>query len=435
MKTLKANRQWDQHSCGKKQAGAILIMFTVGLFALLAVAAMALDGSHLLLSKSRLQNIADASALNGAKILQDGGSLVDARIAAVVIANQNLAFTQNGELKQGIDLSFPDYTSTQVTANIAVEFSISPDPFIPVLDESSKYVRVRIENVGLNNFLADMLGFNKVVRSSAVAGRSTDIECNSKLIPMMVCAEEVEDADGNIIGYEAPPTLELYVMKIGSKQGDPIGPGNFQLLDLGISPSETTLKEALAGGYDANICVNPGDEVETEPGNKVGPVAAGLNMRLGVQTPGQGNMSEETYPPDVNTCQGAMVVPNADGTLPDGASDEAYRFTSYDQSLVDLVDNCDSGELDLSVGVGGRREMEVVIGICDGITNGSNTITVIDTGCFFMTQEVLHTGTEAYVIGEYAATCSGAGNASLDPTLVSDSSTIVLFRDPDSPDS
>ena len=413
-----------------RQSGAILIMFTIGLFALLAVAALAIDGSHLLLSKSRLQNIVDSSALNSAKTLTEGGSLYDSRQAAIVLLQQNLAFAQNHELSAGIDVAATDFNNTQVTSNIVIEFSQLPDPFVPILDEDSEYVRVIVESVSLNNFVADLFSFNKVVRASAVAGRSTDIACNSKLIPMMVCAEQLPDNS-----YVAPPTLELYVMKIGSKQNDTLGPGNFQLLDLGVSPSDTTLKEALAGGYSAEVCVNPGDTVDTMPGNKVGPVAAGLNMRLGIATPGQGNMSEETYPPDINTCVGTPIVPDQDSNIPTGSEDGAYRFSAYEHSLTGLVDQCLSGEANFIGGVSSRREMEVVIGICDGTTNGANTVEVVTTGCFFLTQEVLHQGNNAYVIGEYAASCAGAGHASLDPTLESFSNTIVLFRDPDSPDS
>ncbi len=426
-----------KYSTVGKQTGAILILFTIGLFALIAVSALAIDSSHLLLNKSRLQNTVDASALSAAKVLQDGGSLLDARTAAVAIINQNLAFNQNFELRNGITTASPDYNATQVTENIIVEFSSGPDPFIATLDESNEFVRVRIENVDLDNFLAGIVGFDKNVRSSAVAGRSTHIPCNRKLVPMMVCAVEVPDPDnpGEMI-WGAPPALELYVMKISSQQNDTLGPGNFQLLDLGVSPSDTTLKEAMAGGYNGDVCVEEGDFVETKTGNNVGPVAAGLNMRLGIDTPGQGNLDETLYPPDINTCEGERITLQDDDSIAPADASEAYRFTEYANMDEGAIHNCDIGGIDHTALVGGgRRELEVVIGVCDGSTNGHNTLEVVDTGCFFLTQEVSHQGNLAYVIGEFAATCSGSGNASLDPLWESDSATIVLYRDPDSPDS
>ncbi len=170
-----------------KQRGAMLVMFTIGLFSLLAVAALALDSGHMLLDKGRLQNAADSSALYAGKVLQGGGSLYEAREAATTILIENFQFSENADLDTSISLLSPDYNSTQVTTNIFIEFSEWPDPFIPVFDEGSKYVRVRIENVGLNNFVAQILNFNKVVRASAVAGKSTDIECLDRVVPLMVC--------------------------------------------------------------------------------------------------------------------------------------------------------------------------------------------------------------------------------------------------------
>jgi len=420
----------QQHFSSRKQSGAMLIMFTIGLFSLLAVTALAIDGSHLLLSKSRLQNIVDSSALNSAKKISDGGSLFDARQAAVALIEQNLAFNQNRGLLQNINLAAADYNSTQVSENIVIEFSELPDPFMPSLAPANQYVRVRIESVNLPNFLADVLGFNKDVRASAVAGPSTDIACNTKLVPMMVCADQLPDGT-----YVAPPALELYVMKLSSQEDDTLGPGNFQLLDYGVSNSEITTKEALAGGYNSAVCVSPGDLVDTLPGNKVNDVAAGLNMRLGIQTPGQGNMSEYDYPPDVNTCVGTPIAPDDSGNIAATDAAAAYRFSAYQNSLTGAGSQCLSGGLDLDGGVGGRREMEVVIGKCDGLTNGKQAIEVIDTGCFLLTQEVEHKGNKDYVIGEFSATCSGAGNASLEPTHKGETHTIVLYRDPDSPDS
>ena len=51
-------------SCGPgRQTGAALIMVAVGLIAILAVAGLALDGGHVMLNKSRLQNAVDAAAI------------------------------------------------------------------------------------------------------------------------------------------------------------------------------------------------------------------------------------------------------------------------------------------------------------------------------------------------------------------------------------
>ena len=425
-----------------KQGGAILVMFTIGLFSLLAVAALALDGGHLLLNKGRLQSAVDSSALYAAKILQDDGSLYDAREAATLILIQNLGFEENSELDSSVDLSSPDYNATQVTANIFIEFSLWPDPFIPVFDETSKYVRIRVENVGLNNFFAQILNFDKKVRASAVAGKSTDIECLNRVVPMMVCGLNT-DPDFTITDpisgdiTQAPfglPLKTLYVMKTGSNQGTAIGPGNFQLLRLDGSSGGADIRRALAGEFTPGACVGPGDEVNTEPGNTVGPVVQGLNTRFG-QWQGGGVNSDE-HPRDFNICQGDRVEVDNDGVIIPFSGGEA-EYSHQDYLDGDEFNHCDTGDItsDSSIAAGGRRELPVVIGICDGITNGANTITSLGTGCFFLTQDISQQGNEAHVVGEFVRVCSSAGSASLDPNFVSNTSTIVLYRDPDSPDS
>jgi hypothetical protein len=418
----------------RREAGAILVMFTIGLLAILAVAAMALDGSHMLLSKGRLQNAVDASALHAAKILDNGATLAEAREAAVTMLAHNLAYQENNELETNVSFSPANFNSTQVTTNIAVEFSTLPYPFTPVTVEGSQYVRIRVENIGLDNYLAQLLSFNKRVRASAVAGRSTDLACNNKLVPLLVCAINddpdftVPDANGNPI--PAPYGIEtnkLFAMKSGSSQAQnpAIGPGNFQLLALdGVGGS--VVRKSLAGEYSTDQCIGLGDMVTTAPGGKVGPVAQGLNTRFGQYQGGGVNPTD--HPRDRNICQGERVNLNADGDI-DNPNAAFYSFGQY------VTDEGPSACIDNTIEINHRREMPVVIGVCNGLTNGQNNIEVKTTGCFFLVQDVDQGGQESFVIGQFVTECSGTGNASTDPDFISNNHTIVLYRDPDSPDS
>ncbi|WP_239473251.1 pilus assembly protein TadG-related protein [Shewanella algidipiscicola] len=418
----------------RRQRGAILVMFTIGLFSLLAVAALALDGGHMLLSKGRLQNAVDASALHAAKALDSGATLAQARQAAVSMLSQNLAFKENNELETNISFSPADYSINDVTSNISIEFSVLPDPFIPVAIEGSEYVRVKVENVGLDNFLAQLFSFNKRVRASAVAGRSTDITCNNKLVPLLVCAVN-DDPDYTVTdpnGNEVPApygivTNSLYAMKSGSAQANApaIGPGNFQLLALD-GTGANILRTSLAGGFSPNTCVGSGDMVPTEPGNSVGPVSQGLNTRFG-QWQG-GGLNSTDHPRDRNICQGERITLDRDGNIENPNAD----FYSH----ADYVADTDSNScIDNSIDANNRREMPVVIGVCDGLSNGRNNIEVKTTGCFFLVQDVDNGGQESFVVGEFITECPGTGNASVDPDFVSNNYTIVLYKDPDSPDS
>ena len=52
-----------------RQRGIVIPIVVIGLVALLGVAGMALDGSHALGNKTRMQNTVDAAALSAAKVL------------------------------------------------------------------------------------------------------------------------------------------------------------------------------------------------------------------------------------------------------------------------------------------------------------------------------------------------------------------------------
>ncbi|GIU21327.1 MULTISPECIES: Tad domain-containing protein [unclassified Shewanella] len=422
----------------KKQSGAIIIMFTIGLFAIVAVAALAVDSSHMLLNKGRLQNAVDSAALSAAKKLQDGGSLYEARQNVISILSQNLGHSENNEILDVVTLSTPDYNDSQVTEHVSVEFSATPDPFIPGADETYEYVRVSVEDVGLNNFLAEILNFDKKVRASAVAGRSTDIECLNKVVPLLVCGD-MSQPDDYGMGHGG-----LYVMKIGSKQkpSDPditLGPGNFQLLDLG-GPGGKGIEQGLAGEYSPGACVGVGQTVPTEPGNKVGPVASGLNTRFG-EWPNGNSLNSTDHPRDLNTCEGDKLLVDSEASITNPTA-EYYSYAAYygqdaSENPVSHDTFCKSGNIlePSTTTKADRRKLPVVIGDCTGKINGKNVVTVKSIGCFFLTQKVEHTGNTSIIIGEYISECGSSGNASLDPDFESDNFTIVLYRDPGSPDS
>ena len=54
----------------QRQRGAVIVLVVIALAAMLLMAALALDGGHMLVNKTRLQNAVDAAALSGAKTLQ-----------------------------------------------------------------------------------------------------------------------------------------------------------------------------------------------------------------------------------------------------------------------------------------------------------------------------------------------------------------------------
>ena len=60
----------------KRQRGAVIVLIVIAMLSMLLMAALALDGSHMLVNKTRLQNAVDAAALSGAKTLLQVGAFV-----------------------------------------------------------------------------------------------------------------------------------------------------------------------------------------------------------------------------------------------------------------------------------------------------------------------------------------------------------------------
>ncbi len=436
-----------------KQRGNILVLFTLGIFVILGMAALALDGGHIMLNKNRLQNYVDAAALHAAKTLDTGGSHAEARSAVVEMLTTNLAHGDAFEIANGVSpLPAPGtvLTSNTITAQVSVDFSLRPDPFTSSTDTAARYVMVRVIDVELNGFFAGLFGLDKEVSASAVAGPSTAITfCSNDLVPMMICGDSSQTAETNF-GLGAG---ELLALKIDADPNSPIGPGNFQLIELDGLSGANDLRYAMAGADASEYsCFSPGvgnASVPTQPGNVVGPVADGLNTRFG-DYHGTMKGEETSYPRDQNNCEGNLIDFDEDGNVvipqkdnDDGTtSDDYYTYQNYLDDISAQACNTSSTYIRQGDYIDPdsnntvkphRREIRVVIGDCgDGSINGSNNVDFLGFGCFFLTQQVAHTGNEAYVVGEFNEVCSGTGT----PSGVAEDNpgpyTIVLYHVPGS---
>src|SRR3990167_3022677 len=275
-----------------RQRGAVMVLVVIALASILLMGALALDGGHMMLNKTRLQNAVDAAALSGAKTLSQVSGVPTGYLTAVAAARDTLASNAyadgNGELADAVDT--PGFV-------INVEFSDSVyGPFFnPPVSTDPLYVRVSVPDYPLVGFLwnvVNMFGsgdLEKAVAAIATAGPSPSAN-PCRIEPILVCGDptQYDPANGNFWGYGFG---DLEVLKSAAGNEPAIGPGNFQLLRLDGATGANDLRDALAGGIDK--CNVVGEEAETEPGNTVGPVAQGLNTRLGVYS---GNMSAADYP-------------------------------------------------------------------------------------------------------------------------------------------
>ena len=257
---------------GVRQKGVIMVLVTIAMLMMLGIVGMALDGAHGMLSKSRLQNTVDAAALSAAKTLdQTAGDTTLASAEALAMFGENASAAGNGEIRSSYDGG---------DVQLSIQFSNTLLPFVPGT-VPAQYVRVRATNLRLPGWFIPVMGFSeKVVGASAVAGPSPTLEEICNITPMMVCGDPAAAAAGDpFYGYQVGQPQVLKTSTSGGGNFE-VGPGNFQLVRLDGASGAADIRRALAGDFGA--CLSLDEEINTEPGNSVGPVVQGINTRLGV---------------------------------------------------------------------------------------------------------------------------------------------------------
>lgn len=417
-----------------RQHGSVMVLIVVAMASMLLMAALALDGSHMLVNKTRLQSAVDAAALSGAKTLQQvmgsGNASSLTQDAARDTFRRNADAAGNGELAGVLGDNLGAFVTIELSASVYGPFSF-PGPV------DARYVRVSVAEFPLTGFFWGMLqafgnAVDKEVAAIATAGPSPTSPCN--IAPLMVCGNPNQhDPDaGTFWGYQFG---NLEVLK-GSAGSDPsIGPGNFQLIRLGDSAGGAAVREALAGGVEQ--CNSVGEAVETEPGNTVGPVAQGFNTRFGQYAGAMANSASE-YPADLVTDHSAPLMTYNDSTAQaeyqgetvissDGnlstASAALLDYNDWQQRVADCPNGCRSD------GVFERRMLKIVLGDCTGSSGGQTSVPVLGFGCFFLVQPLPNgAGNEAQIFGQFISECEGDNVPDIDPVDDSGPQIIQLFK-------
>jgi len=438
----------------KGQRGAVLVLVAVAMLALLAMAGLALDGGHLLLNKTRLQNAVDAAALSAARTIADypkdtavATLHAAAEASALAAFLSNLGLEDNGELN---DAYAGGGTPLQV------QFSTTLNPFVDSAT-ALPYVRVIAQDLPLDVWFLQVVGYtDKQVSASAVAGPIVLNANTCDILPILACGcdsggthtpDNPDDDCGSdtYFGYpdnddnDIDSLADLSAIKLAGGSGSDVGPGNFRLLRLD-GTGGSVLRNALAGVGDS--CADFGDDsaASTQPGNLSGPVREGLNTRLGIYRGEAIDPAEAPADPvttfDDNRLvlvgldeQGVPIINRKEGdpTSIDGLFDYADYLASPE-----YAGGCTEGEACR------RRELVLPIGDCTGSTSGtSEDVHVYSVGCFFLMQDVQE-GSDAEVFGQFfteSEGCDAIGTFTSTPTPDPGPFKIVLFRDTDSGDS
>jgi len=419
----------------RAQKGVVAIFATLAMVVLIGAGALALDVGNLILSKGKLQNLVDSAALSAAKAIASGGDQAAAILAGNEAINNNLILDGFGSMTiDGTDIHY--------------EFSESLPFDSSTSTTTSPYVRVRIEDVDVADYLVIIFNIDMSARSSAVAGPSSSLGGTCNIVPLSVCQGPDTGEDGsNISGYEQG---SLHVLKASLQNDSSIGAGNFMPMALydadgNLNKGADAYKKALAGDYDA--CLDFSNEtITSEPGNKVGPSLA-IDSRFFEDKIGNKTYYPDTHP-EYDKANPLQVITETDDSgvasyqttqapLDSGSYFEQYMNRYKNQSY----DAC----LDGSCGRYFRRILTVPIIDCDAIPKpGRTAVPFKGFACFFLVQPVSATnhvdksngqGNGSWIVGEFIKNCrNNTGEPGMAPNDKGPYK-IVLFNDPDSEDS
>ncbi len=404
----------------RHQRGIIVIFVAIGLVAMLATAALALDGAHGMINKTRLQNLVDAAALSAAKTLdQSNGNVTAAQTEALAMFTDNAGWQGNSEIQSAYSAG---------TLSVSVQFSNTLEPFVPG-SVPAQFVRVAATNLRLPGWFTTVVGMNeKVVGASAVSGPSPTLGRVCNIAPMMACGDASDPTDP-YFGYTPN---EPDILKTAAAGGNfQVGPGNFQLVRLPGSQGAADVRRALAGDYDACVETQAG-AIETEPGNTVGPLVQGINTRFGVYT-GPMNGTQSIYPPDVIVEQPApRLTYNAttDQVLYQGLPVDPNAITFFDHGDYESLLGNGPYAYPPPVGQFGRRILAMPVGDCTGTVNGQGTVPLLGVACIYLLQQAVQQGNQSHVYGQFVSECAVTGRPGPAPVSGPGPHIIQLYKDP-----
>jgi hypothetical protein len=290
--------------CLKKQRGAVAVVVGLTIVVLAGMVGLAIDGGHLYLTKTELQNASDGCALAASYNLTGSpaisqASFVEADAAGQTVGARNKVDFQNSNI---------------ATADITVEFATSLNgPWIKAVSNpsgSSKYVRCTLQRTGITPYLMQVMGFgDQTVKAMATATLApSQSNC---AVPMGLCTQT----------GGSPPEYGYvkgtwYGVDFKESGGNANYTGNFRWLDF--DPNSTT-PGCPGGGANEIACVMKGTGqcslpapitgscpktgANTPPGcvgqnGNVSKMEGAFNSRFGVYKDGGGNPNITDAPPD-----------------------------------------------------------------------------------------------------------------------------------------
>lgn len=237
-------------------SGAILLMAAILLIVLIGMAALAIDLGQLYIAKQRAQNVCDAAALAAIRHIDPARLGVTRPIAIEAAIDCALANNESGYWKvfetgtqvEGVSVSFPADDSVRTDADVPIDYAFA----------------------GIFGLKSGKAHAHAVARLMIVRSMSVDF------IPLGVCQSVAQNLE-----FGEPTILKSDSWRKQGNTDSFIGPGNFAPLVLpGDKKGGKDYENRLSGAKDDPVTLSIGDELETKPGNMVGPTDKGVSDRI-----------------------------------------------------------------------------------------------------------------------------------------------------------
>ncbi len=352
-------RPVEQAEKRRQERGSVLATSAIAMLAVLLAVGLGVDISRLYLTKTELQNAADAAALAGVSGLNGHEEGINDAVFRATNTFNKYEFNKTGVAIDPANVLF--------AVNLNGPYMSSSDAALA--PDYIRFVKVTTpaEPVGMS-FAAIVLGNTRNLSAEATAGFSVTVNVLCPWLPAFVL-----DDPANPIAPERTYTFRL-------APGGGLSPGNYQLL-APIQSGGSGDREGMATGV--NWCISVGTKVKTKPGVTAGAIRQGINTRFDIYSAG---MDPANYPPDTNIAEGI----------------------TYDQYADNLEFKAPSHP-----GTAGRRVVFIPIAAAPP-EEGRDEVTVTRFGVFFLKSSV-GGGNGGELQAEYITDTAFAGNSYYDP--------------------
>jgi Flp pilus assembly protein TadG len=245
------------------------------MLAILLAVGLGVDISRFYLTKTELQNAADAAALAAASALDTSPLGITKAVDRAVASMNNYDFNNT-------DVTFP---RANVLFATNLEGTYMDEGSAQAIADDIRFVKVTTPASPVPvSFAVSVLGNSKNLAATATAGLSVPLNRICNFLPVSVIDYGTPIEPGSTYTFRAGPT--------GS-----VSPGNYQILAV-AGEGGKDVRVGIAAGVDR--CAVPGEEyaIDTKPGVTAGAVRQGLNTRFDEYQTSQVNPDE--MPPDTN---------------------------------------------------------------------------------------------------------------------------------------